>query len=140
MDGSGATEAAWGSSDLAGSTFRGSTLSGSGLGGTGASASAGFAIGAVAADFDFSLASSSSIEGTDVASSGTRGGGAGGVARTGGGDDAIGAGGGGKSAGANWANLPRAISSALSKSGLSIQAFDCTSVTRASHRRAASMS
>ncbi|WP_370191905.1 hypothetical protein [Bradyrhizobium elkanii] len=109
------------------------------MGGTGASASAGFATGAVAADFDFSLASSSSIEGTDVASSGARGA-AGGVARTGGGGEAIGAGSGGRSAGAIWANLPRAISSALSKSGLSIQAFDCTSVTRASHRRAASMS
>ncbi|MHC6150264.1 hypothetical protein ACVSQB_00555 [Bradyrhizobium elkanii] len=116
---------------------RGSALDG--LGGTGASASAGFATGAVAADFDFSLASSSSIEGTDVASSGARGA-AGGVARTGGGGEAIGAGSGGRSAGAIWANLPRAISSALSKSGLSIQAFDCTSVTRASHRRAASMS
>ncbi|WP_431017443.1 hypothetical protein [Bradyrhizobium pachyrhizi] len=108
------------------------------MGGTGASASAGFATGAVAADFDFSLANSSSIEGTDVASSGARGA-AGGVARTGGGGDAIGAGG-DRSAGAIWANLPRAISSALSKSGLSIQAFDCTSVTRASHRRAASTS
>ncbi|KRP96014.1 hypothetical protein AOQ73_22830 [Bradyrhizobium pachyrhizi] len=108
------------------------------MGGTGASASPGFATGAVAADFDFSLASSSSIEGTDVASSGARGA-AGGVARTGGGGDAIGAGG-AKSAGAIWANLPRAISSALSKSGRSIQAFDCTSVARVSHRRAASMS
>ncbi|UGY14501.1 hypothetical protein [Bradyrhizobium septentrionale] len=100
-------------------------------------ASAGFATGAAAADFDFSLASSSSIEGTDDGSSGARG--AGGGGRTGGGGGATAADG-EKSAGASWANLARASSSALSKSGLSIQAFDCTSVTRASHRRAASMS
>ncbi|WP_338832129.1 hypothetical protein [Bradyrhizobium sp. 27S5] len=101
-------------------------------------ASAGFATGAAAADFDFSLASSSSIEGTDDGSSGARGEAGGGVRADGGGGAT--AADGEKSAGARWANLARASSSALSKSGLSIQAFDCTSVTRASHRRAASMS
>nr|WP_166295832.1 hypothetical protein [Bradyrhizobium sp. 2S1]MCK7669895.1 hypothetical protein [Bradyrhizobium sp. 2S1] len=100
-------------------------------------ASAGVGTGAAAADFDFSLASSSSIEGTDDGSSGARGAAGGGVRTGGGGATAAD---GEKSAGARWANLARASSSALSKSGLSIQAFDCTSVTRASHRRAASMS